>query len=223
MTEPMDRNGPERNVIDGSAVIARETARLFVPASKSPDGLSLTTGIEKCLLEDGREVHQCASMEDRSCNWWHEKGESVRAHLRAHSEKTKFKVQQLKAERDELVAREAQRRENYRKGALKGVASRRANRENGDTDTSGNEPAMLISENVKDRQNKIDNAQTTLEGVSDGLDKIRVVVSNMRNSIDNALATLEELHTALEVPVVDPILVEKAASWDAIQGLLNKR
>ena len=46
------------------------------------------------------------------------------------------------------------------------------------------------------------------------------LLSNITNTVSNVATTLYELASA-DVPAVDPVLVSKAASWDAMQALLN--
>lgn len=232
-----------KDVIDGSVVLKRQSARLFTPMSKYPDQMSPTYGVDECELKDGRKVFQCVYPDFEDCDYWHMSGASVRSHLRVHAKKIENdKIAQIKAERDQLIAREAQRKENYREGALRGAANRklnnakRANDENGNgnahnndyinTTTSienGNEELVNMAERVDaaDRRKKIDKAQTALEGVAEGIVKVRTVLANMTKTLDNTIQALEDLAT--EVPAVDPVLAEKAASWDAIQGLLNPK
>lgn len=227
-----------KDVIDGSVVLKRQSARLFTPLSKYPDRMSPTYGVDECELKDGRKVFQCVYPDFEDCDYWHMSGASVRSHLRVHAKKIENdKIAQIKAERDQLLAREAQRKENYRDGALRGAANRklnnakRANGENGNahnndyintSSENGNEELVMAKmADAADRRKKIDNAQTALEGVAEGLAKVRTVIANMTKTLDNTVSVLEDLAT--EAPAVDPVLAEKAASWDAIQGLLNPK
>lgn len=213
-----------KDVIDGSRVAKRETARIFTPISKYPDGLSPTYGVDFCTLEDGREVYQCVYPDSMDCAYWHISGVSVRSHLRVHTMRTqKAEADRIKAERDALIANEERRRDNYRLGALRSAATRRMNRENGTSAPSapienGNEAMGMSPAQYK---KKIDNAQTSLEGASDGIVKVMTILSNINKTIANVTATLEELGS-VEL-AADPVLVEKAASWDAMQALLNPK
>jgi hypothetical protein len=216
-----DRNGPDRGVIDGSPVVAREIAQLWVPASKNPGNLSPCSGIEKVLLEDGREVYQCDAEVEPKCNYWHEKGESVRAHLRKHSEKTKYKIDQLKAERDELLTKQQRRAENYSNGARKAAATKKLKREQGLYDNPANDNGDDDAMTIKMLRAEINRLTIQLEGAVDGLDKVGTVLTNIRGSINNAVEALDELG-ATEINAVDPVLAEKAAKWDSFQGLMGQ-
>jgi hypothetical protein len=229
MTKPINpenRNSAIRSVIDGSEVIAREMARLKVPASKSEDGMSPCRGVEKCLLADGREVFQCASPDDRSCNWWHETGESVRAHLRRHTIKTRHKVKTLMEENQALRNKEAQRKENYRQGALRSAESRRLNREarvnaaenSDDTPASS---AATATTTATELGKTVSGLALRVDGLADGLDKVRVVLGNMINSAEAIAEDLEKLPSKI-VSEPDPTLVEKAQSWDDFQALMGR-
>jgi hypothetical protein len=216
-----------KDVIDGSRVAKRGTARIFTPLSKYPDGLSPTYGVDFCTLEDGREVYQCVHPSSDTCMYWHPNGVSVRSHLRVHTlAMQRAEVNRIKAERDELLANEERRRDNYRLGALKGVANRRAARENGTKEASatsaptenGNEAKGMTPAQY---EKKINNAQTSLEGASDGIVKVMTILSNINKTLVNVTATLEDLGST-EL-AADPVLAEKAASWDAMQALLNPK
>lgn len=214
-----------KDIIDGSAVISRETARIFTPLSKYPDGLSPTYGVDMCVLDDARVVYQCVQPDAPTCEYWHENGVSVRSHLRSHKvEGEKQEKRELQARIAEFEQREAQRKENFRNGALRGAQKRRENRaarENGtyiDQSTSDNENGQTTMTD-KQRKQKIDNAQTSLEGVAEGLGKVRTVIDNMTKTLNNVVDTLEELHSS--APAVDPVLADKAARWDALQGLIG--
>lgn len=68
----------DRLAIDGVEVIAREQAMQVTPVS---NGKSVPiTHVEKVILADEREVHQC-----KKCGWWDPSAMSVRAHLGKHS------------------------------------------------------------------------------------------------------------------------------------------
>lgn len=223
MTEPATPVNVNKDVIDGSKVLHRETAKLFTPASKHPDQLSPTYGVDRCVLEDARVVFQCVHPDPPECEYWHERGESVRSHLRKHTitvekERQKAVIQELAA----LQAREAARKQNYREGALRGAAKRRenANGNGGKTnDTNGNDNEGGASMTAKDMQKKIDIVQTSLEGVVEDLEKVVTVISNMQKTLGNGVASLEDISAT---DLVDPALVDKAAQWDALQGLLGR-
>lgn len=215
----------DKNVINGSKVIKREMAQLFSPGSKNPNGLSATYGVDRCELEDGSVIFQCVKPEAPECEYVHENGISVRSHLRIHSERTRSKVEAIKAERDALLEREQQRRINYSNGAVKAAATKRKLREervmnaikdaheqkNGETDPGAMTPAEF--------QKKLDRALTTLDGTKDGIDKVRIVLANITHSVEKIVEDLEDLEIT---PVtVDPVLKAKADSWDAMQALLN--
>jgi len=211
----------DKNVIDGSVVVRRETAKIFTPLSRYADGLSPTYGVDRCELADGRVVHQCVHPDPPDCGYWHEAGVSVRSHLRVHTNLRKEQdTAAIIAERDALRLKEAQRKQNLKLGALKGAANRRANAaaaaagSNGTENGNGDTPMA-----AKDYQRKIDNAQTALEGAAEGLDRIGTVLANIRKTVENSVQALEEISNV--GPVVDPVLADKAARWDAMQGLLN--
>ena len=209
----------DKNVIDGVKVVHREMARIFTPLSKYEDGLSPTYGVDKCVLEDSRVVFQCVCPDPPECNYWHLEGISVRSHLRVHKlAKERAKAADIKKERDALKMKEAMRTENFRRGALKGAAKRRANaaatHQHG-TDNGNGATAMA----EKDRQKLVDGVQTSLEGAAEGLERIGTVILNIRKTVENAVQTMEDLSST--APAVDPVLAQKAASWDAMQALLN--
>jgi hypothetical protein len=51
------------------------------------------------------------------------------------------------------------------------------------------------------------------------LERIGTVILNIRKTVENAVQTMEDLSST--APAVDPVLAQKAASWDAMQALLN--
>lgn len=204
-----------KDIIDGSRVIHREQAKIFTPLSKYEDGLSPTYGVDKCVLDDGRVVFQCVHPDPpENCEYWHLSGVGVRSHLVVHARVRKQAEQEeIKAKLVELQQREAQRRENYRNGARRTAEIRKAKRE------GEKEQEMTASKGIA---KKIDNLQTSLEGASEGLARMGVVLDNIRKTMDNAVGALEDLADATSVQTPDPVLKEKADSWDALQALMNK-
>jgi hypothetical protein len=213
----------DKDIIDGCKVVHREMAKVYTPLSKYEDGLSPTYGVDKCVLDDGRVVHQCVHPDPPTCTYWHLEGVSVRSHLRVHTNaKKEQETAAIIAERDALRSKEAQRKQNHKLGALKAAAVRRANaaaaaaNSNSNGTENGNGATVVT---VKDQQQKIDNVQTSLEGAAEGLDRIGTVLDNIRKTVENAVGALEDLSNA--GPVVDPVLADKAARWDALQGLIG--
>lgn len=218
MTESI-RTAVNKDIIDGSKVVHREMARIFTPMSKQPDGLSPTYGVDRCVLEDARVVFQCVHPDPPfDCEYWHTAGVSVRSHLRVHVQATeKAKQARITAERDALVLREAQRKTNYKNGAIKAAATKRENRAGNELhNENGNEGTPVAAKHV---QKKIDNAQTALEGAAEGLDRVETVLTNIRKTVENAVQTLEELGQMQQE--VDPAIMAKANKWDALQGLMG--
>lgn len=216
MTEPA--TAVNKDIIDGSPVIHREQAKIFTPLSKYADGMSPTYGVDKCVLEDARVVYQCVHPDPpEDCEYWHLNGVSVRSHLVVHTRERKLAEQeQLKAKLAELEQREAQRRENYRNGALRGRDTRKLNAAKARMD---NGEDKNVSMTPKEYQKKIDNIQTALDGAREGLGRMGIVLANIEKTLENSVARLEDLVDATPAP--DPILVEKARDWDAMQALLK--
>lgn len=218
MTEPVTVN---KDIIDGSPVVHREQAKIFTPLSKYADGMSPTYGVDKCVLEDARVVYQCVHPDPpEDCEYWHLNGVSVRSHLVVHTRATRLAQEaQVRAKLAELEQREAQRKENYRNGALRGAANRRLNRAKARMNGDDNGEDQNVSMTPKEYQKKIDSLQTSLDGAADGLSRMGVVLTNITKTLENAVAGLEDLAAAAPEP--DPVLVEKARDWDAMQALLK--
>lgn len=233
MTEAVSKP-VDKNIIDGSLVVVRTMGRLITPASKNADGLSPTYGVDRCELADGRVKYQCVWPDAPNCEYFHDKGESVRSHLRKHTlVSAKARQQVLKDELEELRKREAQRKENYKNGAIRGVAKRKitmANRAaaNGTTNhdyigsigSKGTDMATEKTTTVEQLLKEISDLQVVIEGVADGLDKTYTIHGNIVKTLDKLVEKIGEL-AAAELDETDLATKDKAARWDQLQGLMG--
>lgn len=116
-----------RDTIDGCKVIAREAARMISPLSRNGKP-SIYRGIDKVLLEDGREVYQCTKSE--TCFFWRNKMSQVWPHLKVHAyvkasvakaqrSNAGKAAQRYRAQRLELLIDDEARREWLKRACIK--------------------------------------------------------------------------------------------------------
>lgn len=189
--------------IDGKAIIAVQQATMVHAVSQQE--VTLNT-VKAVLLADDSVVFVCDHINAPECTMSAESPRSVFAHQRAHSPQRMFEKAQAELEARKLAASNR---------AKKAAATRSANRKNG----NGKAEAP-VSEPI------IDNA--TDESLAASLDQLEDVTEALEKAIADIDAAVLQLRIdikrmklqAKEKPV-DPVLLEKAAKYDALKGILG--
>lgn len=177
--------------VDGVKVIARQKATIAVGFKE--DGVTGTAqDVDAVLLEDGRTVYQCVARTGGCGNTW-DNPRSVTAHLRSHQGVTAQK--RVQRELDEVAAENERLRKQARENDR-----RRLRR-----DTEKTTPAVL-DETTREKRDGL------LRMVDDGMD----LIEKGRDLVHKGTDGLANLAVA-----VDPAILEKAAKYDQMRGLLG--
>ena len=206
----------DRNVIDGVPVVARQKACMVTPSS---NGVAVEhRDIDECLLEDGRTVYQCAHRNE-FCNKWWGKPESVRAHAKTHADRMVAKRLRIVADEAEQarIAAEtelAARIKRKSEGSKRGAVTRRMREA---AQTNGQAPVDKL---VTPSTAQVQAIGAAIEGAIDLVVKMADDFYQVKRSLET---TLHQLSTLEPIAPVDPDVLEKAASFDAMQKLLQGR
>lgn len=205
---------PDRNSVDGVAVVVRQKAYLLTNniRTKSVEQ-HMYPDIDQLMLADERTVYQCASRNDRNCLWTAESGESVRAHLRSHSDRKKARELQTELARAQKVANEAQaelerRTKNRSEASKRGAETRKQNAQsNGRTDEKVDVKKLSVA-TVRKLDERVDS-------ISEAIDTLVTVAQNIGLELSSVR------HDLAKLKVADQDTIDKAAAYDAIRSQLK--
>lgn len=197
----------ERDVIDGQRVDTRAVADVPIPWK---DGESYKSkDIDEVLLADGRIVFQCNHNAER-CNYWNASVTSVQTHQKIHSGNARAKRAEQELTEARAAAQAAQeeleKQRRRRSEAVKKAHLTRKAKKNGhalDADVSAT------------RAVSIDELRQQLKQVGEDFTVIVRQVEQMAGHFITIVDMLDELE------ITDPALVEKAAKYDALRGLIS--
>lgn len=189
--------------VDGVKAVEVQPAVVQVPG-----GTVKTDSILEVLLEDERTVFICRHRNtDGTCTYNADNAKSVASHQKSHSDRVMAK--RAREEADKAIAELAASKERKVQGGIKAAATRAANAAK---EMSVPKPTADVS--------AIDNGLTaaldTIEAVAEQLE---VGIKDLDKAVLNLRTDIARLKNTTAAP--DPKLVEKAAKYDALKGILG--
>jgi hypothetical protein len=187
----------DRTQINGVEVISTEPARgIVIPGQ--PERIVST--VERVLLADGNEWFRC-KMNPDECDYYKEDLKPILAHQRTHSpaltaKKATAELAKEKAKRDA----EFKRRSNGMK-------------------TANEEKQRRYETEVTSTDKRVAAIQRRFSDMAVGIKKITDELSRVAESMRQVN---EELGKITPEADVDPAILEKAAAYDVLKGILNK-
>lgn len=188
----------DRTHINGVEVVATEPARGVVIPGRPEFEVST---VEKVLLADDTTLFRCTSKPDE-CMYAADNLKSVLAHQRSHSptitaRKATAALAKMQAEKDAEFARRSA-------GA---TAANDAKKKRHAIEVTSTDPRVAA-------------VQRKLSDLANGVEKIAATLPPLAELFREVNAELGEI--TLEVAEVDPALLEKAAAYDTLKGILNR-
>lgn len=197
----------ERDVIDGQRVDTRAVAQVPIPWKNGESYKS--KDIDEVLLADGRIVFQCSHRHER-CNYWNVNVTSVQTHQRIHSGDSRAKRAEQELTEARAAAQAAQEKldeqKRRRSAAVKKAHETRRAKKNGHAPDADVSATRAVSINELRQQ---------LKQVGEDFTVIVRQVEQMASHFITIVDMLDELE------ITDPALVEKAAKYDALRGLIS--
>lgn len=200
---------PKPSHINGVKIVDVSPAKLPAPVTGT---LVEVRGIEELLLEDGGIKYRCASVRNPECPYTADSGESVRSHLKSHSDRVELKraEAELKKTQSELARLQKQHEEER---AKRSAASKKAyqNRKPKDQDTTPEPetPTEVIA---------VEASVEVFETLNDLEQAIAVAEERVAAAKVYALQLREALK---DVELATPEIINKAKKYDAMVGLLK--
>jgi len=187
----------DRTRINGVEVISTESVRgIVIPGQPERD----ISTVERVLLADGSEWLRCKAKPEE-CDYFKEDLKPILAHQRTHSP-----VLAAKKATAELAKEKAKRDAEFKR---RSIGMRTANEEK---QRRYEAEATSTDKRVAAIQRKFSDMVVGIKKITDELGKI---AESMRQ-VNEELGKIDpETH-------VDPVVLEKAAAYDTLKGILNK-